>query len=314
MQPVRQFDLAELERFAQRFDRKTMEKWLAELLDRNASHAFAAPDYEPLLAQRIRALIDAGRPASCLRLGDGEGNILGADDAEFRNLQRLSAQKAGEMHLGRWFSSSVLRTWRSATYEAIRNADIIGVPCTERIQSLYRNLEGAKRGRTLDIRGACGTINALRFAHAALSAASPDRVITNCWFHRDLLPHYREILGGIGELGIVSCYSDLADKLRDSFGAEKVTVFAIPNQISNTGQRPPAPHYPQVFTSVMERLGGIAPGQPVLVAAGLLGKIYCNRIKQCGGIALDIGSVADVWMGRRARRYHDATYLEKWAL
>lgn len=314
MQPVRQFDRAELERFAKRFDQAAMEGWLGELLDRMSSHAFAAPGYERLLAQRVRALIASRRPASCLRLGDGEGNILGAGDTEFRNLQRLSAQKAAEMHLGRWFPSSVLGLWRSATYEAIRNADVIGVPCTERIRSLFRNLDYAKRGRTLDIRGACGTINALRFAHAALSTASPDRLITNCWFHRDLLPYYREILRGISELGIVSCYPELAEKLRQSFGVEKVTVFAIPNQISNTGERPPSPHYPQVFTSVMERLGTIAPGQPVLVAAGLLGKIYCDRIKKCGGIALDIGSVADVWMGRRARRYHDATYLEKWAL
>src|SRR5579864_4007955 len=100
MQPVRQFDLAEFERFAKRFDRTAMEGWLGELLDRTSSHAFAAPGYEMLLAQRIRALIDTRRPASCLRLGDGEGNILGAGDPEFRNLQRLSAQKAAEMHLG----------------------------------------------------------------------------------------------------------------------------------------------------------------------------------------------------------------------
>src|ERR1700728_2967937 len=102
MQPVRHFDFAEFERFAARYDQAVMEGWLEDLLARNESHAFAALGYETLLAKHIRAAIEAGRPASLLRLGDGEGNILGACDSEFRNLQRLSAQKAAEMHLGRW--------------------------------------------------------------------------------------------------------------------------------------------------------------------------------------------------------------------
>jgi hypothetical protein len=166
----------------------------------------------------------------------------------------------------------------------------------------------------LDIRGACGTINALRYAHVALSCAPPRRVITNCWFHRDLLPYYKEILQGTSKLGLIGCYPELPDRIRAAFGVGDVMFFPIPNQISNTGRRPPLPHYPDIFDRVMESLSTIAPGQVVLVAAGMLGKIYCNRIKQCGGIALDIGSVADVWVGRRARRYHDAAYLEKWAL
>jgi hypothetical protein len=314
MQPVRHFDFAELERFAARYHQTVMEGWLEDLLARNRSHAFAVPGYEPLLAERIRAVIEAGRPASCLRLGDGEGNILGACDGEFRNLQRLSAQKAAEMHFGRWLPGSSLASLSRETFEAIANADVVGVPCTGRIERLYRNLRVRKRGSRFDIRGACGTIDALRYSYAALSSASPDRVITNCWFHRDLLPLYKNMLRGTPKLGLISCYPDLPDRLRTAFGAEQITLFAIPNQVSNTGRRPSSPHYPDVFEAVMRSLGAIEEGQLVLVAAGLLGKIYCNRIKQCGGIALDIGSVADVWMGQRARWYHDAAYLEKWKL
>ena len=39
------------------------------------------------------------------------------------------------------------------------------------------------------------------------------------------------------------------------------------------------------------------PGAIFLVAAGLLGKVYCARIHELGGIAIDIGSLADGWMG-----------------
>lgn len=314
MQPVRHFDFAELERFAARYDQRVMEGWLEDLLARHGAHAFAVPGYEPLLVQRIRAVIEAGQPASCLRLGDGEGNFLGACDGEFRNLQRLSAQKAAEMHLGHWLPGSALETLSRATYEAVQNADVIGVPCGGRIQRLYRNLQNRKRGSKFDIRGACGTINALRYAHKALSSATPDRVITNCWFHRDLLPFYKELLRGSSKLGLIGCYPELSDRLRAAFGTESVTFFPIPNQVSNTGKRPSPAHYPDVFETVMRSLANMEKGQLVLVAAGVLGKIYCNRVKECGGIALDIGSVADVWMGQRARRHHDAAYLEKWAL
>ncbi|MGH6876441.1 MAG: hypothetical protein ACREHV_03570 [Rhizomicrobium sp.] len=291
-----------------------MKARLADLLARHESHAFAVRGYEPFLAQRIGGLIAAGRPASCLRLGDGEGNILGACDRQFRNLQRLSAQKAAEMHLGKWFPASVLQFWKDATFAAIGNADIIGVPCEGRIEQLYRNLRNHKQVAGFDIRGACGTINALRYAHACLSGASPRRIVTNCWFHRDLLPYYPGILGNRCRIGLISCHPELPMKLRSAFAVKQVDFFQIPGQISNTGRRPPCGHYPDRFEAIMEELKTLKRGQIVLVAAGILGKIYCNGIKERGGIALDIGSVADVWIGQRARRYHNDAYLEKWRL
>jgi len=314
MQPLRHFDIADLRRFAARFDQGAMEAWLAELLERHGSHEFAGPDYTPRLAARLREVVIAGRPASCLRLGDGEGNILAADDTIFRNLQRLAAEKAAEIHLGRWFPDSVLRSWSREMLAAIGNADVVGVPCTDRIAGLYRDLQHPPPDARPDIRGACGTINALRFAYAALSQATPRRVVTNCAFHRTLLPHYRSILGPAARLGVIGCHPELPDKLKTAFGARQVDFFAIPNQASNTGKRSGPPHYPDRFNAVTDSLSGIEKGQVVLVAAGILGKLYCDRVKQCGGIALDIGSVADVWVGRRARRYHKPAYLDRWKL
>ena len=42
-------------------------------------------------------------------------------------------------------------------------------------------------------------------------------------------------------------------------------------------------------------------GAVFLVAGGLLGKIYCHRIRELGGIALDIGALADAWVGINTR-------------
>jgi hypothetical protein len=38
------------------------------------------------------------------------------------------------------------------------------------------------------------------------------------------------------------------------------------------------------------------PGAVFLVAAGLLGCVYCGRIRQLGGIAVDIDTIATRWM------------------
>jgi len=45
------------------------------------------------------------------------------------------------------------------------------------------------------------------------------------------------------------------------------------------------------------------PGQLFLVAAGPLGKIYCQWVKERGGVALDFGSMADAWIGIDSRTY-----------
>jgi hypothetical protein len=44
------------------------------------------------------------------------------------------------------------------------------------------------------------------------------------------------------------------------------------------------------------------PGACYLIGAGLLGKIYADRIRQLGGIAIDIGALVDGWVGINSRR------------
>ncbi len=68
-------------------------------------------------------------------------------------------------------------------------------------------------------------------------------------------------------------------------------------------------HLTTRFPALMEReipdLMARAPGLVVLVGAGLLGKLYCARVKALGGIALDVGSMLDVWAGLKTRDNQD---------
>ena len=45
------------------------------------------------------------------------------------------------------------------------------------------------------------------------------------------------------------------------------------------------------------------PGELVLVAAGFLGKLICNRVKERGGVGFDVGSIVNSWMGHATRAY-----------
>jgi hypothetical protein len=54
-------------------------------------------------------------------------------------------------------------------------------------------------------------------------------------------------------------------------------------------------HYPDRFQYLRTEIRRLGPGDIVLVAAGVLGKIYADWIRAQGAIALDVGSAADFW-------------------
>jgi len=56
-------------------------------------------------------------------------------------------------------------------------------------------------------------------------------------------------------------------------------------------------HYPVEFLKISDQIKDSAEGKVVLVAAGYLGKHYCNVAKEAGGVAIDIGSIFDGWCG-----------------
>jgi hypothetical protein len=51
----------------------------------------------------------------------------------------------------------------------------------------------------------------------------------------------------------------------------------------------------------METLHVAWPGQAFLIGAGVLGKVYCHRVKELGGVAIDVGSLIDAWAGVESR-------------
>jgi hypothetical protein len=117
-------------------------------------------------------------------------------------------------------------------------------------------------------------------------------------------PFFASLLSGLDFLGVVGPHPELATRLADRLGIARTVSYVVPAE-SRLGRAQDAAdrgtHFPEVFDRIMAEIVVPRPGAVFLVAGGLLGKLYCDRIKQLGGIALDIGAAADAWMGFNTR-------------
>ncbi|WP_428395498.1 hypothetical protein [Lichenicoccus sp.] len=105
----------------------------------------------------------------------------------------------------------------------------------------------------------------------------------------EAMPFLRPLLAEQPFLGFVGSNRDLAEKLRHFCQVGETVTYLVP------GPQQRRDNYPAGFEKTLAVLQVPRPGAVFLVAAGLLGPIYCNRIKQLGGIAIDIESVLARW-------------------
>jgi GT-D fold-like domain len=244
------------------------------------------------ISARVRSCLTDHVPGSFIRLGDGEGNVLGLDDPDYPALARFSASEISRLHFG---APGVLEAdpkLRSSLIEAIRGADVVGMPNAFRIQRL---LGGTFRGDR--VRGLFGVYSVLKYLerHADdLNLGSKSGALE---FHRALLPHLRALVHGRA-LGLVCGYPDLPEAFRRRLGARTVTSHPVPR--AGRGSQDSG-HYPRRYRELVDELSNARRGMLYLVGAGMPGKVYCNVIRSAGGIALDIGSTMDVLAGVRSR-------------
>ncbi|MFC8751038.1 hypothetical protein ACN429_23285 [Pseudomonas oryzihabitans] len=223
------------------------------------------------LEKVINAMSDR-RPFSWVRLGDGEGFIMGAgtvsSEEEINKIMRI------------WFgnfeyTSDDVFFLRERLFEAIKDADILGLftPGTHSAK-FYRPYSILSREINLD-----------------------DIDIVSADLH--LLLHdqdmYRVIIQKAGKVGLITPRR-VAAKLMEAFSIDALTWVSIPEEAHYADASTVLEkHYPDYYSRIIENVYPDYQGQLWLVGAGLLGKSYCKIIKDRGGIALDIGSVFDSW-------------------
>lgn len=246
---------------------------------------------------RIRESMDSRTPLSLIRLNYGEGIMLGYPDVmnrgdvnyhmrmwfEKTTLKSRLIYKEGFLRktIGRLFSSwseKDVLVLTDGLKDSVRQADIVGTPLRSRIPRHRYLVE-------------------VEASLARLHLLDESSLVTFSAIHR-LLHYallYRPLLEGRDFVGIVSS-RDVVRKLRRSFGIGEVRWYKVrsqpdyPNDVLT-------PHYPDGFNEIRETLKVPYPGALFLVGAGICGKIYCQWIRDRGGVAVDIGSMFDSWAG-----------------
>ena len=237
--------------------------------------------------------IRAGRPFSLVRLGDGEGNVLGHLTDPTSPFLGYQAEKI----VRNWFGASALplsgySDLFGTLQDAIDGADLLGVPTPARLNYELRN----------EPRGYWGVYFAALYS---CSRASGAQFVTPV-LHLQLFRYgsFLDALRSTRRLDTVSCHPGLGPKLRSELGIPQGTDLVVPGEMESAalpeGIRRGS-HYPTEYERVCRQITAFEPGSTVLIAAGICGKIYAHRAKQAGCVAIDIGAIADFLMGCNTR-------------
>ena len=213
---------------------------------------------------------------SVVRLGDGEGALLGYPTIT----SRADVDRSLLIWLGtKDLPEADVLALVEALKDAVRGADVLGLPRRRQIEQQFH------------------LWRAVQQAVDAQHLLSPGTLPTHTALHR-LLQHallYRPILQHAPFVGLVSCRR-IGDELQRTFNIDTVRWYGVrgvsrePGDVQTT-------HYPDGFEELRKTLQVPFPGALFLVGAGAFGKIYCQWIKERGGIAIDVGSIFDAWAG-----------------
>jgi hypothetical protein len=260
------------------------------------------------IIQKIAEALDRGQAMSMIRLGDGEGIYLQislADEAEFGHLYDRGRAEFHRI----WYSGTDLLASSGFINEIFRvqaayeNADCLSILNTVGIQNEYG---------TGSTRGVPAMNNLTRFLKKLRHKTGSVRSVCVANINRDMLlsGELASLLRGRSFVGLVSCYEDLPRRLMQALGIGAVELIqtygenaARLSMLEENDGPDPGKRFLASHQELCERFHSVRAGELYLVAAGIFGKIYCDLIKRQGGIAVDIGSVADIWMGVGTRTF-----------
>jgi hypothetical protein len=266
-------------------------------------HFYAhTPLSSPDMVFRIiqQALYD-GKPFAMVRFGDGEGAFL--DGVSQSRAEQALHDRHKRYFLKRWFGDDLLlgdlafEKYMKSLVGRLDQIDVIGLP-------EYSWFEHERNGRNVS------TVTNCMRAVSATCRYAQSAVVTNTSIHIDL--EYRGMLSKLISLArdvvLVTSHKSLEARLRTNLGHENkanLRTILIPPAASDLAETGYSLAKSDFFSRHAQIRAEIATSVDdatlVLVSAGFLGKEFCLDVKSEGGIALDIGSVTDLWMGFQTR-------------
>lgn len=233
-----------------------------------------------LTASDILNTLQTNRPASIIRAGDGEKIVLESN----KDLQsyQLCIKSVMIRQMGYEPTMGDVDKIRNNLIKAYQSADIVGLPAHANLDSLnkhWRDVESI-------VKPLCTTT---KFTSTDVAYDMLYNGMLKSW-----LMNKRDLV-------YIGC-RDIDEPLRQAYGIKNVHSFIIPPEAKFTSGYEGERHYPEMFNKIEWWLNN-APcaGSPCLVGAGVIGKIYCNWMRDRGGVAFDIGAVMDLWAGFSTR-------------
>jgi hypothetical protein len=225
--------------------------------------------------------VEERSPIAVVRFGEGEARLLAADPLDLASTD--AAIKKLRRQTGLTFSKEEMLKVKALLMAALDEADVIGLHTSASFAEEHIEL-GEQIAAVYADRVARGREPAY-LAHSLLNTAL-----------RDELPM---LLAGQQRVSVVSC-RDIGATLEADHGLADVTVYQVPSQYvvrDVDGTYEAALHDVPIWPDFHQRLHSEIKvhdrGEIFLVGAGLFGKNLCIRIREQGGIALDMGSTLD---------------------
>ena len=258
----------------------------------------------------VRQRVARREPFSFVRMNDAESNAF---PYEPHLAAHFAADAAEREHV--WWGRAVSPAERAALSDRVAqaawSADAIGIPTFARILRDVHLLENDDLSTLRTGRGLLAGLAAFERFEAFRPAGLPAPLFTSANLHQDLQRWtlYGQLFDGIGEIALVTCHPGLADAMKRTFGLAVSANVIIPPRhasIPFMSERPDTPHIlPEVIDDIVAQVRAHAAGRMVVVGAGYLGKWIVHQAKAAGGIALDLGSALDYWIGLKSRSYQD---------
>jgi tetratricopeptide (TPR) repeat protein len=256
----------------------------------------------------VRDRLANRRPFSLIRLGDGEANAL-TYELSFAHRFADDAVAREKIWWGRTLAPQARAQLAARVHAAAGRSDALGFPTREWLLRDVRLDSGQPLSKTKTGRGLLAITSELEAAIA--SGSLPGRILVSAHIAQDLHRWnlYGDLLEDAGEVVVVSCHPQVPEAMRNRFGAHVVKHVLVPpgdatlemqHRHLDDSEVPPAS-----VDRALEQLGEWPRSRLVLVGAGYAGKVIVDEAHQRGGVALDLGSIFDRWVGLNTRSYQD---------
>jgi hypothetical protein len=258
----------------------------------------------------VRGKLTAGRPFSFVRIGDGDAACLPYEPG-LSLLARPDAMDRERIWWGTPLKSGARARLAPLIARAMWDADCIGIPTVARYLRELHLLQSDALESSLTGRGLRSILYCAEQFETLRSRGLPPPAFTSCHLHQDMVRWncYEELLDGVAEIVLVSCHPGLADWMHSHFGVKIAGSIVLPPDLVSgpllARRIAEKRTLPEMLGEVVQTLGELPCHRLVLVGAGYPGKWLVAVARERGGVAIDLGSVFDHWLGLPTRSYLD---------